>query len=137
MIRGRKQLKAVFESPDDLREKIAGSKKSEKSFIDKFEEQIEKHIENSELNVDYISTELGMSRIQLYRKVKALTNYSPVEFITLYRLKKAVHLMKMSDTNIAEIAYKVGFSAPSYFSKSFKKYYKKSPSVYLKEIRNS
>ncbi|WP_319481407.1 helix-turn-helix transcriptional regulator [uncultured Draconibacterium sp.] len=82
-----------------------------------------------------MSNELGMSRIQLYRKVKALTNYSPVEFITLFRLKKAVSIMKMTDTNLAQIAYQVGFSAPSYFSKSFKKYYGKSPSEYLKAIK--
>ncbi|MCB9059854.1 MAG: helix-turn-helix transcriptional regulator, partial [Calditrichae bacterium] len=59
-----------------------------------------------------------------------------VEFITLFRLRKAAHLMKMTDTNLAQIAYQVGFSAPSYFSKSFKKYYHKSPSEYLKEMRN-
>ena len=82
-----------------------------------------------------MSNELGMSRIQLYRKVKALTNYSPVEFITFFRLKKAVSIMKMTDTNLAQIAYQVGFSAPSYFSKSFKKYYGKSQSEYLKAIK--
>jgi len=136
LIEGRKQLKSLFGSVDDKDEKIIDSIKPEKSFIDKLEEQIEKHIENSELSVDFLSNELGMSRIQLYRKVKALTNYSPVEFITLFRLKKAVHLMKVTDANLAQIAYQVGFSAPSYFSKSFKKYYHKSPTEYLKEFRN-
>ncbi|WP_324292533.1 substrate-binding domain-containing protein [uncultured Draconibacterium sp.] len=136
LIEGRKQLKAVFGSVEEKDEKITDSIKPEKSFIDSLEGQIEKHIENSELSVDFLSNELGMSRIQLYRKIKALTNYSPVEFITLFRLKKAVHLMKMTDTNLAQIAYQVGFSAPSYFSKSFKKYYHKSPSEFLKEMHN-
>ncbi len=135
LIEGRKQLKVVFGSIDDKDKKVTHGNKVGKSFIDKLEEQIEKHIENSELNVDFLSNELGLSRIQLYRKVKALTDYSPVEFITLFRLKKAVHLMKMTDTNLAQIAYQVGFSAPSYFSKSFKKYYHKSPSEFLKEIK--
>ncbi|WP_320111604.1 substrate-binding domain-containing protein [Draconibacterium orientale] len=135
LIEGRKQLKATFGSVGDIHSTPIPTLNPEKSFIDKLEEQIEKHIENSELSVDFLSNELGMSRIQLYRKVKALTNYSPVEFITLFRLRKAVHLMKMTDTNLAQIAYQVGFSAPSYFSKSFKKYYGKSPSEYLKEIK--
>ena len=135
LIEGRKQLKATFGSVGDIHSTPIPTLNPEKSFIDKLEEQIEKHIENSELSVDFLSNELGMSRIQLYRKVKALTNYSPVEFITLFRLRKAAHLMKMTDTNLAQIAYQVGFSAPSYFSKSFKKYYGKSPSEYLKEIK--
>lgn len=135
LIEGRKQLKSLFGSVDDKDEKIIDRINPEKSFIDRLEGQIEKNIENSELSVDFLSNELGMSRIQLYRKVKALTNYSPVEFITLFRLKKAVHLMKVTDANLAQIAYQVGFSAPSYFSKSFKKYYHKSPTEYLKEIK--
>ncbi|WP_167607048.1 substrate-binding domain-containing protein [Maribellus sediminis] len=135
LIEGRKQLKTTYSSDNVPNELPINTSKIEKSFIDKLEEQIDKHIENTELSVDFLSNELGMSRIQLYRKVKALTNYSPVEFLTIFRLRKAVHLMKMTDSNLAQIAYQVGFSAPSYFSKSFKKYYHKSPSEFLKEMR--
>ncbi len=136
LIGSRKQLKALFESATGTEVKQAKINQIDKSFIDRFEEQIEKHIQDTELSVDFISKEIGLSRIQLYRKVKALTDYSPVELLTIYRLKKAVHLMSVSDSNLAQIAYQVGFSAPSYFSKSFKKYYQKSPSEYLRDIRN-
>ncbi|KJF45510.1 hypothetical protein LH29_09170 [Draconibacterium sediminis] len=135
LIEGRKRLKVAFGEPHNNTQKLVPDNLIEKYFIENFEDKIEKNIENTELSVDFLSNELGISRIQLYRKVKALTNYSPIEFITIYRLKKAVHLMKMTDTNLAQIAYQVGFSAPSYFSKSFKKYYHKSPSEFLKEMR--
>lgn len=135
LIEGRKRLKVAFGEPHNNTKKLVPDNLIEKYFIENFEDKIEKNIENTELSVDFLSNELGISRIQLYRKVKALTNYSPIEFITIYRLKKAVHLMKMTDTNLAQIAYQVGFSAPSYFSKSFKKYYHKSPSEFLKEMR--
>jgi AraC-like DNA-binding protein len=71
--------------------------------------------------------------MQLYRKLKSLTNLSGNEFIKNIRLKKAVQLLETQNYNIAEIAYKVGFSDPSYFSKIFKKQYGKSPSEYFEK----
>lgn len=75
---------------------------------------------NSDLSVEDIGTELGLSRVQLYRKVKALTGFSPVELLRKTRLSKARQLLETTDQTISEIAYKVGFTAPSYFTKCFK-----------------
>ena len=66
---------------------------------------------------------MGLSRVQLYRKVKALTGSSPVELIRITRLKQAERLLKSKGKTIAEISYEVGFSSPSYFSKCYKEYF--------------
>ena len=77
---------------------------------------------------------MGLSRVQLYRKIKALTNYAPNELLRIARLKKASALMSSSDMTIAEICYEVGFTSPSYFSKCYKEYFSESPTEYLKRI---
>jgi AraC-like DNA-binding protein len=88
---------------------------------------IEKHMANSELHVNDISRELGMSRVQVYRKVKALLGYSVNDYIVSVRLKKAKHLLLNTDKTISEIATEVGFSSPTYFSTSFKSKFNISP----------
>ena len=71
--------------------------------------------------------------MQMYRKLKSLTNLSGNEFIKNVRLKKAVQLLESENYNVSEIAYKVGFSDPPYFSRIFKKQYGKSPSDYVEK----
>ena len=66
---------------------------------------------------------MGLSRVQMYRKVKQLTGQSPVEIIRVTRLKKAERLLKTTKMTVSEISYDVGFSSPSYFSKCFKDYF--------------
>ena len=78
---------------------------------------------DAELNVETLSADMGLSRVQLYRKVKALTGSSPVELIRITRLKQAERLLKSKGKTIAEISYEVGFSSPSYFSKCYKEYF--------------
>jgi AraC-like DNA-binding protein len=73
---------------------------------------------------------MNMSRMQLHRKLKALTDHSPGEFIRVIRLRRAAALLKEKAGNIAEVAYDVGFTNPSYFSECFKKLYGKLPSEY-------
>lgn len=78
--------------------------------------------------------------MQMYRKLKSLTNLSGNEFIKNIRLKKAVQLLESENFNIAEVAYKVGFNDPSYFSRMFKKQYGKAPSEYVEknfEVKNN
>ena len=70
---------------------------------------------------------MGMSRVQLYRKMKSLTNYSPNELIRITRLKKAYSMLSALDITVSEVAYKVGFSSPSYFAKCYKDYFGESP----------
>ena len=88
------------------------------------------NIDNSEFKVEILSKEIGLSRSQLFRKLKALTGQNPQEFIRFIRKKKAAELLLKKTGNISDIAYAVGFDNPSYFSRCFTKVYKVSPSEY-------
>ena len=92
----------------------------EEAFIQRFREVVTKQMSNSDLSVEDIGSELNLSRVQLYRKIKALTGQSPVELTRHIRLKRGRDLLETTDMTISEIAYKVGFTAPSYFTKCFK-----------------
>jgi AraC-like DNA-binding protein len=94
----------------------------------KLRDFIEQNMSDSELGVENIGAELGLSRVQLYRKVKALTGQSPVELLRTARLHKARRLLQESDKSISEVAYEVGFTSPSYFTKCFKDEFGVSPS---------
>ena len=87
---------------------------------------------NPELNVEELGADLGMSRVQLYRKVKALTGLSPVELIRMTRLKRAELLLQQGGKTVSEVAYEVGFSSPSYFSKCFRDYFGCSPGAKMR-----
>ena len=104
----------------------------EKDFIDRFRSLLENNLSNSELSVEDLGEQMGLSRVQLYRKIKALTNYSPVELLRITRLKKASALLSTTDKTISEITYEVGFTSPSYFTKCYKEYFGESPSDFLK-----
>ncbi|MDE6397511.1 MAG: helix-turn-helix transcriptional regulator, partial [Muribaculaceae bacterium] len=82
---------------------------------------------DSELSVEDIAADMGLSRVQFYRKIKALTNYSPAEMIRIIRLRRADKLIKTTDDTISEIAYAVGFSSPGYFTKCYREYFSETP----------
>jgi DNA-binding response OmpR family regulator len=100
----------------------------EDAFLLKFHDYIEKNLSDSDLSVETIGAELGLSRVQLYRKMKALTGQSPVELLRTARLQKGRELLQTTGKNVSEIAYEVGFTAPSYFTKCFKDEFGISPS---------
>lgn len=104
----------------------------DKLFIERFRKLIEERLGDSELSVEDLGTQMGLSRVQLYRKLKSLTNYSPNEFLRNTRLKRAASLLASSDMNIAEITYEVGFTSPSYFTKCYREYFGESPTDFLK-----
>lgn len=91
---------------------------------------VEKNMDRSELSVEELSHELGMSRVHLYKKLTSITGKSPVEFIRVIRLKRAAQLLRESQLNVSEIAYEVGFNNPKYFSKYFKEEFGMLPSEY-------
>ena len=82
---------------------------------------------DSDFSVERIGEEIGLSRVQLYRKVKAITGLTPVELLRKARLERARLLIERSDKSVAEIAYEVGFTSPSYFNKCFKDEFGMSP----------
>ncbi len=99
-------------------------------FLKKAYETVEKHLANPEFNVQAFSSELGMSRAQLYRKIGAVSGQSVNEFVKIVRLKKAAELLVDSDFQISDIAERVGFNSFAYFTKSFKEYFGVTPSQY-------
>ncbi|HZX73892.1 MAG TPA: helix-turn-helix domain-containing protein [Cyclobacteriaceae bacterium] len=99
----------------------------DKKFVNDFTATIERNLSKSDLSVNEIAHELGMSRIQVYRKVKAVLGFSVNDYLVSVRLKKAKHLLLNSEKSIAEIAFEVGFSSPAYFSTIFKAKFQRSP----------
>lgn len=91
---------------------------------------VEKNIARSDLSVEELSRELGMSRAHFYKKVLQITGKSPIEFIRIIRLKRAAQLLRESQQNVSEIAYQVGFNNPKYFSRYFREEFGMLPSVY-------
>ena len=121
LLENRKRLKYVYASGADDEAKDAADPDSR--FMADFGRVVRERMSDSSLSVETISSALGLSRVQMYRKVKQLTGQSPVEIIRVTRLKKAEHLLKSTKMTVSEISYDVGFSSPSYFSKCFKDYF--------------
>ena len=92
-------------------------------FITRFKEVIEARLEDSNVSVEVLAADMNLSRVQLYRKVKAVTGSSPVELLRNARLNRAYQLLLTTDKSVSEVAYAVGFTAPSYFTKCFKEEY--------------
>ena len=90
------------------------------------------HIENSDLTIDQLASHLGLGRTTMYNKLKSLTGKSPVELIKEYRITKAQLLLRTGQFSVSEVAYKVGFSDPGYFSRCFREQYRMSPAEYLR-----
>ena len=101
-------------------------------FLVKMKEIIERSFSDSDFGVEQLGDMMGMSRAQLYRKTKALTNYSPVELIRNIRLKRAQQMLAQGDDTIAQVAYSVGFTAPSYFTKCYKDFFGEMPNELVK-----
>lgn len=107
----------------------------DRRFLDTFLKAMDKHMSNTNLKIEDIGDEIGLSRVQLYRKVKALTGMTPIEILRETRLKRAMHLLKTTDKTVSEIANEVGFATPGYFSSCFKKQYDKYPTDVREELK--
>ena len=99
----------------------------DRDFVSRFKALVEERMKDSSLNVEELGQEMGMSRVQLYRKLKSLTNSSPNELLRRLRLHKAAALLTKTEMGVAEVAYEVGFSSPSYFTKCYKEEFGESP----------
>ena len=102
------------------KEKIAEGGQFDTNFLDRLRQLVQEQMGDSDFGVETLASEMGLSRVQLYRKVKALTGRTPVDIIRLSRLNRASALLAQGHKNISEVAYDVGFSSPSYFTKCFK-----------------
>ena len=102
-------------------------------FITRFKEAVEARLTDSDISVEDLAADLNLSRVQLYRKVKSITGSSPVELLRTARLNRGYQLLLTTDLTVSEIAYQVGFTAPSYFTKCFKEEYGMLPGDIRKE----
>lgn len=107
----------------------------EDSFLSKLNSILDNHISDESFNVDQLSDEMFMSRTQIHRKLKAITNQSTTQYIKRYKLKKALRELEAHTGTISEIAYKYGFSSPAYFSRVFQEIYAKKPSDVVRNDR--
>ena len=127
----RIQLRERYSKELILKPKDIAINSVDEKFIEKLQTVLDKQLSNSDFTADDFSKEIGMSRMQLHRKLKSLLGVSTTEFLRNERLKAAANLLlKKGNINISEIAYSVGFNDVSYFSKCFKEAYNVSPSEY-------
>ena len=127
LLRSRTMLRSLFsgDKKEEAAEEQLGSR--DQTFINRLRDSIRQNMGDSDFTVERLGEELGLSRVQLYRKVKALTGQTPVDLLKKARLERARLLVEKTDKSISEIAYEVGFTAPSYFNKCFKDEFGVSP----------
>lgn len=136
------QIKSVLENRIILQNRLADIKEinqlqqevpdQDNQFLEKVIEKIMLHIEDTEFNSEELAQVLGISQRQLYRKLKSISGNTVHEFITKVKMNEAENLLRNSDLNVSQIAYKLGFSEPSNFSRTFSKYFGCSPSQFVK-----
>ena len=131
LIDNRHRLQDLFAGNPEWKQASIGQ--IDKTFLEKLHEQIEKNLSDPDFSVEALGAQIGLSRVQLYRKCKALTNYAPNELLRITRLKRAATLLSATEKSVSEIAYEVGFSSPSYFAKCYKEYFGKSPTKDIKQ----
>jgi len=135
IIENREKVKAYFQKNLTFGERKENVAEIDNSFITRFRKIIEDKLIDNDLNVDEIGKSMGLSRVQLYRKIKSLTNYAPNELVRIIRLKASEQLLIKTEKTISEVAYESGFSSPSYFTKCFKEYFNESPTDFIKRIK--
>ncbi|TKG97293.1 response regulator [Puteibacter caeruleilacunae] len=108
----------------------------EDEFLQRVIKVVEENLSNNQFEVTNLCAEIGLSRMQLHRKLKAICGQSAVELIRSYRFKRAAQLLETSGMNVSEVMWEVGIESTSHFSRTFKSIYGMSPSVYMKEKRN-
>jgi YesN/AraC family two-component response regulator len=131
LIEQRKNLKQKYSHKNILSLEHLPTISRDQDFIKKLQKVIEKHFSDESFSVQILQNEMGISRTQLHRKLKALTNKSASELIRTIRLEKAAEMISNKTGSISEIAYLCGFSDPSYFSRVFKEKYGCKPSEYI------
>jgi signal transduction histidine kinase/ligand-binding sensor domain-containing protein/DNA-binding response OmpR family regulator len=133
LIGQREKLQSNFKLQMQMTPKDIQVTTLDEKLINKAIEVVEANISNPDFSVAELSQELGMSRVNLYKKLKSLTGHTPIEFIRTFRIKRAAQLLAQSQMGVSEAAYQVGFNDPRYFTRYFKAEFKMLPSEYAKK----
>lgn len=130
LLESRMKIREHYRGMPELQEET-GLSRLDKKFLAKLTLLIEQKMGTEDMTVEELSEKAGMSRVHLYRKIKKLTDMSVSEFVIVVKLKKSLELLRNSGKTIAEIAYEVGFSSPSYYTRCFRDQFKMSPTEYM------
>ncbi|WP_299398998.1 two-component regulator propeller domain-containing protein [uncultured Gelidibacter sp.] len=130
IIKNRNKRHKRYQQDNHFKPKEIAVTSADEVFLQKVQQVLDQHLNDPEFNAESFSKHVGMSRMQLHRKMLAYTGLSTSNFIRLQRLKQAASILQSSQYTINEVAYMVGFSTPSYFIKCFKETYGKTPSEY-------
>ncbi len=133
LIDGRKKLKEKFSRSLLVKPEVAAEPSMEEKFLMRVKNVVEEHLDDENFSVEELSKEVGMSRAQLHRKLIALTGKSASRFVRNYRLEHAYQLLQNRVGTVSEIAYRVGYSSPAYFTKCFTEDFGISPSQVKKD----
>ncbi|MBA4318232.1 MAG: hybrid sensor histidine kinase/response regulator, partial [Flavobacterium sp.] len=131
----RQRLRELFSQGSSIEIKKIAINSIDEIFLTKVVQHIHENLEDEEFNINALSELLNMSRSQFYRKIKALTNQSLLDFVTTIRMNKALEYLLSGEYNISETAFKVGYSMSSNFTRTFTRHFGVSPSKYMESIR--
>ncbi len=135
LLNNRSVLREHYTSELPTESRSNSSTKVTRKFINEFIAIVENNIPNEDFSVEDICREIGISRVQLYRKVKALIGYNVNDYISTVRLQKAKFLLADMQFTISDVAFKVGYSSQAYFSTVFKSKFNLTPSEYREKKR--
>lgn len=130
LIDSRRKLKLIFSREVNAETPPVTHNSLDEKFMERVYAVLETHYTEAEFSIEEFANAMHMSRSLLYKKLKALTDLSATDFITLYKLKKAIGLLESGMANISEIAFQVGFNDPKYFSRLFRRQFGMTPSEY-------
>ena len=133
LLANRNRLKEYFAHSPLVHIKSMAHTRAEGEFLERLNETILENMGNEDLDIELLARLLNMSRATLYRKIKAISDLSPIEFINMIRLKKAAILLAEGSYKIYEVASMTGFSSQSNFTRNFNKQFQRTPSDYLRE----
>ena len=134
LVEVRQQLQKRYANVSAIREEVQQASSSrEDVFLQKLQKYIHDNLSDAEFGVPQLAEAALLSQMQLYRKLKALTDSTPSQFIRSYRLQQGLVLLQRGELNVSEVAYEVGFTDPNYFSRTFQKEFKRNPSSFIND----
>lgn len=133
LVRNHRRVKTFLtENATPLAKEAPEAGTLDRNFAERLKEVLQQNLADADFNVDEIGTQMGLSRTQLYRKVKAITGSSPSELLRVMRLRHAAELLSRTNKSVSEVAYECGFANPGYFTRCFKETYGKNPTEWAK-----